>query len=60
MWAGEVFRRLNRLKAVFHFKRIVAYRSIFFCVSIISSAPVLIEQRNMLRFATIRVKWKIG
>ena len=38
--------------------RIVSYRSNFFCVNIISSTQVLMEQRNMLRFATIRVNWK--
>ena len=50
----------QQLKAVFHFKRIVAYRSIFFCANIISSTRVLMEQRNTLRFATIRAKWKTG
>jgi uncharacterized membrane protein len=50
----------QRLKAVFHFKRIVSYRSIFFCVEVISSTLVLRKQRNTLRFATIRLKWKTG
>ena len=48
------------LKAVFHCKRIVACRSIFFCDNIISSTPVLMEQRNTVCFATIRLQWKTG
>ena len=47
-------------KPVFHFNRIVTYRSIFFCVEVISSTLVLRKQRNTLRFATIRLKWKTG
>ena len=46
------------LKPVFHFNRIVTYRSIFFCVEVISSTLVVRKQRNTLRFATIRLKWK--
>jgi hypothetical protein len=38
--------------------RIVTYRSIFFCVEVISSTLVVRKQRNTLRFATIRLKWK--
>jgi hypothetical protein len=34
------------VKAVFHFNRIVTYRSIFFCVKVISSTLVLRKQRN--------------
>jgi hypothetical protein len=45
-------------KPVFHFNRIVTYRSIFFCVKVISSTLVVRKQRNTLRFATIRLKWK--
>ena len=48
------------LKPVFHFNRIVTYRSIFFCVEVISSTLVVRKQRNTLRFATIRLKWKTG
>jgi hypothetical protein len=48
------------LKPVFHFDHIVTYRSIFFCVEIISSTLVVRKQRNTLRFATIRLKWKTG
>jgi hypothetical protein len=47
-------------KPVFHFDRIVTYCSIFFCVEVISSTLVLRKQRNTLRFATIRLKWKTG
>jgi hypothetical protein len=46
------------LKPVFHFNRIVTYRSIFFCVKVISSTVSLRKQRNTLRFGTIRLKWK--
>jgi hypothetical protein len=48
------------LKPVFHFNRIVTYRSIFFCVEVISSTLVVRKQRNTLRFATIQLKWKTG
>ena len=48
------------LKAAFHFNRIVMYRSIFFCVEVISSTLVLRKQRNTLCFGTIRLKWKTG
>jgi hypothetical protein len=43
------------LKPVFHFDR---NRSIFFCVEVISSTLVVRKQRNTLRYATIRLKWK--
>jgi hypothetical protein len=45
-----------RLKPVFHFNRNVTYRSIFFCVEVISSILVVRKQRNTLRFATIEVE----
>jgi hypothetical protein len=48
------------LKAALHFNRIVMYRSIFFCVEVISSTLVLRKQRNTLCFGTIRLKWKTG
>ena len=52
---------VNRpLKPVFHFNRIVTYRSIFFCVEVISSTLPLRKQRNTLRFGTIQLKWKTG
>jgi hypothetical protein len=44
------------LKPVFHFNRIVTYRSIFFCVEVISSTLVVRKQRNTPRFATIEVE----
>ena len=44
------------IKPVIHFNRIVTYRSIFFCVKVISST----QQRNTPRFGTIRLKWKTG
>jgi hypothetical protein len=34
------------------------YRSIFFCVEVIGSTLVVRKQRNTLRFAKIRLKWK--
>jgi hypothetical protein len=40
--------------------RIVTYRSIFFCVEVISSTLAVRKQRNTLRFGTIRLKWKTG
>ena len=48
------------IKPVFHFNRIVTYRSIFFCVKVISSTLVVRKQRNTPRFGTIRLKWKTG
>ena len=48
------------LKPVFHFNRIVTYRSIFFCVEVISSTLPLRKQRNTLCFGTIRLKRKTG
>ena len=51
---------LKEIKPVFHFNCIVTYRSIFFCVEVISSTLVGRKQRNTLRFATIRLKWKTG
>ena len=50
--------KISMFKPVFHFNRIVTYRSIFFCVEVISSTLVLRKQRNTLHFATIRLKWK--
>ena len=41
---------LVSVKAHFHFNRIVTYRSIFFCIEVISSTLVLMKQRNTLRF----------
>jgi hypothetical protein len=45
-----------RIKPVFHFNRIVTYRSIFFCVEVINSTLPLRKQRNTLRFGTIEVE----
>ena len=64
-WKGCTHRtnrtiREKDLKAVFHFNRIVAKRSVFHCVHIISFAWVLTKYWNTLRFATIRLKWKTG
>ena len=44
------------VKPVFHFNRIVTYRSIFFCVEVISSTLVLRKQRNTLRMNTVEVE----
>ena len=45
-------------KAVFHFNRIVARRSVFYCAHIISSVWMLTRQLNTLCYATTRLKWK--
>jgi hypothetical protein len=52
----------NGFKASFPLQpyRIVTYRSIFFCVEVISSTQPPRKQRNTLRFGTIRLKWKTG
>jgi hypothetical protein len=44
---------IKTLKSVFHFNRIVTYRTIFFCVEDISSILVARIQRNMLRYDTV-------
>jgi hypothetical protein len=47
------------VKPVFHFNRIVTYRSIFFCVEVISSTLVVRKQRNTLatlRYDTVEVE----
>jgi hypothetical protein len=44
---------IKTLKSVFHFNRIVTYRTIFFCVADISSILVPRIQRNMLRYDTV-------
>ena len=51
---------MESFKPVFHFNRIVTYRSILFCIEVISSTLVLRKQRNTLRFGTKRLKWKTG
>jgi hypothetical protein len=40
--------------------RNITYRSIFFCVEVISSTLVLRKQKNTLGFGTTRLKWKTG
>ena len=47
---------LQSLKPVFHFNHIVTYRSIFFCVEVISSTLVVRKQRNTLRYDTVEVE----
>jgi hypothetical protein len=52
----------SALKADFHFNRIVTYRSIFFCIEVISStlvSLVLMKQRNTLRFGTSTVSVEV-
>jgi hypothetical protein len=44
------------LQPVFHFNRIVTYRSIFFCVEVISSTLVVRKQRSALRYDTVEVE----
>ena len=62
--ASEKWALKNKgLSRSFHFNRIVTYRSIFFCVKVISSTLVVRKQRNTLTFRyepTIRLKWKTG
>ena len=43
------------VKAVFHFNRIVAKRSLFHCFE-----TTQVELMTTLRFATIRLRWKTG
>ena len=50
--------KFGSFKAVFHFNRILAKRSVFYCVHIISSFWVLTKQWNTVRFAVIQLKWK--
>ena len=44
-------------KPVFHFNGTIAKRSVFYWVHI-SSTWVFRKQKNTLRFATMRLKWK--
>ena len=60
VWFGLRPYQLSAHKPVFHFNRIVAIRSVFYWVHTISSVWVFKKQSNMLRYATIPLKWKIG
>ena len=48
------------VKAVFHFNRIVAKRSVFHCFMITLVELMTCTQWNTLRFGTIWLKWKTG
>jgi hypothetical protein len=48
------------LKPVFHFNRIVAKRSVFLCFLTTRAELMTSTQKKMLRYVTIRLKWKTG
>jgi hypothetical protein len=56
----ETHHKLERLKPVFHFNRIVAKRSVFLCFLTIRVELMTSTQKKMLRYVTIRLKWKTG
>ena len=51
---------VKKLKAIFHSHCIVAKRSVFHCFVNTQAEVMIWTQWNMLRFATIRLKWKTG
>ena len=44
---------MSIVKPVFHFNLIVKYRSIFFCVEVISSTLPLKKKRNTVRYVSV-------
>jgi hypothetical protein len=48
------------LKLVFHFNRIVLKRSVFLCFLTTRVELMTSTQKKMLRYVTIRLKWKTG
>jgi hypothetical protein len=48
------------VKPVFHFNRIVAKRSVFLCFLTTRVELMTSTQKTMLRYVTIRLKWKTG
>ena len=46
------------IKAIFHFNRIVAKRTIFHCFVSTQAELIIWTQNNTLLFATVRLKWK--
>ena len=48
----------ERLKPVFHFTRIVAKRSVFLCFTSTRAELMILTQKEMLRYVTIRLKLK--
>jgi hypothetical protein len=48
------------VKPVFHFNRIVAKRSVFLCFLSTRVELMTSTQKKMLRYVTIRLKWKTG
>jgi hypothetical protein len=51
---------VGRLKPVFHFNRIVPKRSVFLCFLTTRVELMTSTQKKMLRYVTIRLKWKTG
>ena len=51
---------LIRVKAVLHFNRIVPKRSVFLFFLSDSVELMTLTQKKMLRYVTIRLKWKTG
>ena len=58
MFSGLSTLRKHSQSSFFHFNRIVAKRSVFHCVVNNQSELMTWTQKNTLRFATIRLKWK--
>ena len=50
--------KICKLKPVFHFTPIVAKRSVFLCSMSTGAELMILTQKKMLRYATIRLKWK--
>ena len=48
------------LKPVFHFNRIVPKRGVFLCFLTTRVELMTLTQKKMLRYVTIRLKWKTG
>ena len=51
---------LASIKPVFHFNRIVAKRRVFLCFLTTRVELMTSTQKKMLRYVTIRLKWKTG
>ena len=52
------FLRHRGIKAVFHFTRIIAKHSVVLCSMSTRVELMILTQKKMLRYATIRLKWK--
>ena len=53
-------RSKERLKPVFHFTLIVAKRSVFLCFTSTRAELMILTQKEMLRYVTIRLKVENG